>query len=244
MIRITGIVTDVIKHSDRHNVLTLFTRERGRMSFVTHGGGGKKGASRMAMMMPLSVVTADIQLDATRELQLLTGISRAEIWHDIYFNPVKSAIAIFMAEFLNAYLRFSEADPMLWDYTAVAIRHLDKSRKGTANRHIAFLTGMLPYAGISPDLSGFPFTRGKEIWFDMREGSLTDAPPLHRDTIRPQFSEYLSRIVRMNAANCHLFKFNAGQRRQILDNLIRYYAIHFPGMCTLKSPEVLKELFE
>lgn len=244
MIRITGIVTDMIKHSDRHNVLTLFTRERGRMTFVTHGGGGKKGASRMAMLMPLSVVTADIQIDATRELQLLTGISRAEIWHDIYFNPVKSAIAIFMAEFLNAYLHFSEADPMLWDYTADTIRHLDRSRKGTANRHIAFLTGMLPYAGISPDLSGFPSTPGKEIWFDMREGSLTDIPPLHRDTIRPQFSQHLSRIVRMNAANCHLFRLNAGQRRQILDSLIRYYAIHFPGMRALKSPEVLKELFE
>lgn len=241
--KITGIVTDVVKHTDRHNVATLFTREQGRMSFITHGGGGKRGASRMAMLMPLSVIGADIRSDATRELQILTNASRLTVWHDIYFNPVKSALAMFLAEFLNAYLRFSDPDPALWDFAADAIYRLDRTKKGAANIHLGFLAGMLPLAGISPDLSDIGFYPERDWWFDMREGCLTSLPPLHGDYVRPEFSRLLPLLARMSPRTAPLFRFNAPQRRDLLDGLLKYYAIHCPGLGQLKSPSVLRNIF-
>lgn len=243
MIRITGIVTDLVKHTDRHNVVTLFTRERGRMSFITHGGSGKRGASRAAQMMPLSMLTADIRIDATRDLQILNNSTREEIWRDIYFNPVKSSIAIFIAEFLNSYLRFSETDPQLWDYVADSIRTLDEMKRGSANLHLGFLIGLLHYAGISPDLTEARIHPEKEKWFDMREGSTTYMPPLHRDYIEPDKIGALCTLMRMTPQNCKAYRLNGKERREILDALLRYYSIHFPGIGNLKSPAVLREIF-
>ena len=90
--KITGIVTDVIKYSDKHNVITLFTRDQGRVSLLSSAGNSKTARVRNASLMPLSVISADINFNPTRDLQFLGKFSREILWKDIYFNPVKSAI--------------------------------------------------------------------------------------------------------------------------------------------------------
>ena len=237
--RITGIVLDTVKHSDRHNVVTLFTRERGRMSFLSPAGKGKSGLMRNARLMPLSVVTADINIHANRELQVLPTPQRAAVWHDLYFNPVKSSVAIFLSEFLNAYLRHSEADSNEWDFIFRSVESLDSARRGMANLHLAFLIGLLPFAGIEPDLSG----AGEGRWFDMRGGCFTPFPPPHGDSLRPEEARLLPLLSRMTAANSRAFRFSAAQRRRLLAGLLQYYSVHFPGLANLKSPSILTEVF-
>lgn len=242
MLRITGIVIDTVKHTDRHNVVTLYTREQGRISFVTPAGGGKKGARRSALFMPLSIISADIRQDATRELQFMSSPARHTIHSHIYSHPVKSAISIFIAEFLNHFLRHAEADPPLWDYIANSISILDRAQRGIANQHLAFLIGLLPYSGIFPDLSDAIAHPERDFWLDMREGITTQFHPLHRDNIEPDMVRALPSLLKMRPRNCYIYPLNGALRRTILDNLLRYYSIHFPGIQNLKSPAVLKEL--
>lgn len=99
--KITGIVTDMIRHNDRHNVVTLFTRSRGRMSFLSPAGTGRTAAMRRAGLQLLSLVEAEVNVRGDRDLQLLGRFSSPHVWSDIYFNPVKSAVAMFLAEFIN-----------------------------------------------------------------------------------------------------------------------------------------------
>lgn len=235
--RIQGIVIDVVRHSDRHNVVTLYTRERGRMAFLSPAGTGKAGRMRNSRLMPMAAITADIRIKGNRELQLLGAVMPLEVWHDLYFNPVKSSIVMFLSEFLNAFLRQSEPEPALWDFIFASLRDLDRSRRGVANRHLAFLVGLLPFAGIQPDISGSGYC------FDMREGTLDTALPLHQDYIGPEELPALRMILRMTAANCRAFRFNATGRRRCLAQLIRYYAIHYPGLANLSSPAILAETF-
>ncbi len=237
--KITGIVIDTVKHSDRFNIVTLFTREHGRMSFLSPAGKGRSAAARNARLMPLSVVTADVSINPTRELQTLPTPQRAVVWHDIYFNPVKSSVAIFMSEFLNAYLRYSEADSREWNYIFNAIETLDKGGRGMANLHLAFLIGFLRMAGIVPDVRGY----GPGYWFDMQGGTFSRYAPLHRDSIRPEEAAYIPLLARMTPANCRAFRFSAVQRRRLLALLLHYYTVHFPGLANLKSPAILTDLF-
>ena len=123
--KVTGIVTDVVKHSDRHNVVTLFARGQGRVSLLSSAGGGKTARMRNSALMPLSVIEADINFNPTRELQFLGAFSRAVLWKDLYFNPVKSAVGMFLAEFINAYIRQSPPDARLWDFIYGAVGTLD-----------------------------------------------------------------------------------------------------------------------
>ncbi|MCH5214888.1 MAG: recombination protein O N-terminal domain-containing protein, partial [Muribaculaceae bacterium] len=48
--RLEGIVTDLVKHNDTHNVVTLFTRTRGRMAFLVPVGKSKSGKMRNALL--------------------------------------------------------------------------------------------------------------------------------------------------------------------------------------------------
>ncbi|MDE6511973.1 MAG: DNA repair protein RecO, partial [Muribaculaceae bacterium] len=54
---------------------------------------------------------------------------------------------------------------------------------------------------------------------------------------------FLPKLVRINYANSHRFRFSGKERSEILNDLLRYYGCHFPGCDHLKSLEILKEIF-
>ena len=234
-----AIVTEVRKHSDRHNVVTLFTRERGRVAVLAPAGNGKSARLRNAALMPLSVVETHINFNNSRELQFLGRFQRAELWKDIYFDPVKSAVAMFVTEFVNYYIRNAGPEPALWDFVRNSIKTLDEARGSIANFHLAFLADFMFYAGIRPDLSEWR----EDAWFDMREGVMTIFTPSHRDALTPQQARFLPTLMRLNLRSAPKFRFNASQRRELLAGFLKYYALHFPGLNNLKSPEILSQLF-
>ncbi|MBD5303011.1 MAG: hypothetical protein HDS16_08490 [Bacteroides sp.] len=237
--KITGIVTDLTKYSDKHNVITLYTRERGRVALLSSTGSGKTARVRNASLMPLSVITADVNFNATRDLQFLGNFTRSTLWKDIYFNPVKSAVSLFLAEFINSFFRQSPPEPITWDYIYYSIDKLDKAGEGLANFHLAFLIEFLSFAGIRPDLSEWR----SDAWFDMQGGTMTIFPPSHRNYLSPSESKILPLLARINLRTAPVFRFNSEQRRKLLHGLLNYYSLHFPGIANLKSPAVLTEVF-
>ena len=112
--KITAFVLDVTRHNDRHNVVTLYSRTRGRISFLSPCGSGKSGKLRQARLLPLAVIDADINFRQTSELQKLGAFSLHHVWSDIYFHPVKRLVALFLSEFLNRLLRASMPDEGLY----------------------------------------------------------------------------------------------------------------------------------
>lgn len=237
--KIRGIVIDSVKHNDRHNVITLYTRERGRMSFISSTGTGKRSRMRNARLLPLSVIETEVNVKGNRDLHLLGTIYPLEVWRDLYFNPIKSAITLFLSEFLNRYLRDASPDPVTWDYILYSLRALDKATKGLANFHIWFLIGFLEMAGISPDLSDLE----PGDWFDMRAGIPVANSPTHRDSLTPAETVLLPLLSRISLTNLHKFRFTGSDRRNLLERLLHYYAVHYPGLSSLKSPDILTEVF-
>lgn len=237
--KVRGIVTDILKHSDRHNVVTLFTREYGRMALLSPAGNGKSARIRNASLMPLTVISTDLNIRKGHELNFLGKFQREILWKDIYFNPAKSAVSLFISEFTNNYIRNSGADPRLWDFIVKAIGRLDALSDGIANFHLSFLIDFMTYAGIRPDISEFR----DDAWFDMRGGTMTVMPPTHRDLLAPEEARVIPMLLRMNIRTSHLLKMNSQQRNQILKIILRYYGLHFPGLANLNSPAILSEVF-
>lgn len=236
---LSGLVTDVVRHSDRHNVVTLYTPTRGRLSCLSPAGTGRSARLRAACLQPLSVVEAEIRFRPGRDLQTLGRLAVTEAWPGLRINPVKAAVALFLQDFLRRFLRDSPPDTALWAYITSSLRFFSAQRVGIANFHICFIAGLLAPAGIMPDFD--EATPGS--FFDMRAGKFTILPPPHPDTVAPEEARFLPLIARINAANMHRFRFTAQQRRRLLSGLLRYYAIHLPGLASLKSPEVLADVF-
>lgn len=241
---IRGIVLGSIKHSDKHNVTNVFTRERGRMAFLTPVGASKRGRQSASRLMPLSVVDIQVNISATKELHIPSSISQALPWSTIYYDPYKSTVAIFLSEFLQRLLRDSPPEPLLWDFIRDSISLFDSTTNtmAIANFHITFLVSIMPMMGIQPDLDGY--SEGME--FDMKAGTMVLPFSLQRERglrIDAEKSAFLPILSRINYTNSQCFKFKGRERSELIDLILKYYGCHFPGCDCLKSLVVLREIF-
>ena len=146
---------------------------------------------------------------------------------------------MFLSEFLNRYLRDAQPDLPLWEYTYRMVGVLDEAGKETVNIHLAFLKGFLHFAGIFPDLSDYE----TGDYFDMRSGIAVAERPDHRDFLMPSEAVRFTTLMRADMVDESGYRFLPGGRREALGWLLRYYAVHFPGLSSLKSPAILAELF-
>lgn len=237
--KITGIVLNVRKYNDKNSIVTLFTRSRGRLSFISPVGSGKASKARRARLMPLSLIATDLNFRSGVELQRLGSVSLDEVWKDIYFNNEKRALTIFMADFLNRLLMASMPEENLFDFIVDSIRNLDNMESGISDFHIPFLVSMLAYAGIKPDVSGYE--QGKV--FDFNSGSFLYPEEAGVMTLPEDDSKHVMFVTRLNFSNIKRLRLTNAGRRQILYGLLNYYSFHFPGISSIKAPEVLREIF-
>lgn len=241
---LNGIVLGTVRHSDRHNVTNIYTRERGRMAFLTSAGAGGKGRLAMSRLMPLSVIEFQANVSSGRDLHIPSAIVPTRVWRTIYFDPYKSTVAIFLSEFLQKLLREAPPERQLWDFIANATGLFDaiSDKVAIANFHITFLISLMPLMGIQPDLDNY--REGME--FDMKAGTMTF--PFSSSTrngyrIDALKSAFLPKLSRINFANSSRFRFKGSDRSQLLDLILKYYGCHFPGSDNLKSLDVMRDIF-
>ena len=238
--KITGIVLNVRKYNDKNCIVTLYTRERGRMAFISPLGSGKASNARRARLQPLSIISTDLNYKPANELQRLGPINPVEVWSDIYFDSAKRIMIIFISEFLYRLLNAAMPDTALFDFLVDAIRLLDKSRSGVSDFHIPFLVSLLSYSGIQPDVSGYM----QGYVFDFASGSFIPSFEATGPFIEEREASFVPLISKINFSNIKCLRLNAINRRQILYGLLNYFSYHFPGVGSLKSPDILREIFE
>ena len=116
---------------------------------------------------------------------------------------------------------------------------LEMMQQGIANFHICFMYHLGAHLGIQPDTG----TYHEGYWFDMEGGTFVQFPTGSPHLMAPHEAAALHLISRMTFRNMHLFKFNRDQRNRVLDAMLAYYRLHNSTLGTLRSPDVLKQLF-
>lgn len=242
--QLSGIILGTVKHSDRHNVTSIFTRERGRMTLLTPAGTSKRSRQTSARLQPLSVVETQVNVSATRDLHIPSAIAPIKVWRTLYSDPLKTSVIMFLSEFLNRLLHDAPPESRLWDFivNSTALFDLTTDSRAIANFHIAFLVGMAQMMGIYPDISNY--MEGME--FDMKAGRMVlpfSLQSFRGVRIGPEKSAYIPILLRINFSNARCFRFTGAQRSDLLNEILKYFGCHFPGCDRLKSPEILKEIF-
>lgn len=234
---------DIIRHNDSHNVVTLYTRQRGRMAFLVPVGKSKSGRMRNSVLTLMAVVSSDVNVRAGRELYPLRQVSPVRLWHGIYSNPLKSSLMFFMAEFCRNLIRQYPADEHLWAFLLDTLERLDViDTDRIANFHIAFLRRMLPLVGIEPSVTSWqPGDRFDMISAEMVGETFGIGAGAER-RLEEKESRLVPLLLRMSYRNMHRYRFSKEQRRHVLDRVLAYYAVHLP-IGELKSLAVLRDLF-
>lgn len=235
--KIEGLVIGLVRHNERSNIATLYTRQEGRVVCVVPA---PKARSRLPRLMLLSRVSADVRWRSTAELQQLHSYTVARTWPRIYSSPIKTTLVMFLSEFLGKALRESAPDDGMWRFINSSLEILEVADSWTtANFHIVFLALIADFLGISPDVSDY--SPGK--WFDLRSVRFTSVKPPHADIFTPDEARLIPVLIRLTYANARILRITGEERSAMVNAILRYFGIHLPGVDSLKSPSVLAEYF-
>jgi DNA repair protein RecO (recombination protein O) len=218
----------------------MYTEAFGRVSYLVARNRGKKTTVSKALFLPLSVVEMDVEHQNKRDLHRIRETKQCYPLNRLFTDPVKNALALFIAEVLFRVVKDTEPDARLFDYLYRSIHLLELAEDGVANFHVVFLLHLLHYLGIFPNTDSY----AEGYYFDMQNGIFADQAPLHRYYLNREESQIFARLFKISYENMSLYIFSRHDRVNILNRILTYYRIHLPEIPEIKSLPILQALFE
>jgi len=238
-VKTSGIVLHSIKYTDSTTIITVYTRQFGKVSYMVHGINRKKSVNPAAFLQPLSLIEMDVYHIPGKNIQRSKEIRMEHPFTGIPFDPVKNALALFLSEVLYRTLRQTEPDENLYLFLENSILQLDYSESGISNFHLVFLLKLTRYLGFEPNQDD-----GKVNYFDLMNGVFLNEKPAHAHFTLPEISADLIRALNADYSTMHNLSFSRARRANLLQSLVEYYQLHIPDFHGLHSLPVLQSLFD
>ena len=233
-----AIVLNHIRYGDSSLIVNLYTESMGRQTIFVKGAFSKKSQVRAALFQPLHLLETCLHYRANRQMQRATNIQMYEPFQSIPFDPVKSCIAMFIAEILFKTLREEEANPVLFDFLLHTIQALDLNDCGTANFHLVFLVHYSRYLGFYPNTG----QASENTWFDAQKGSFVSLPTVSSPL--PEYNRMLTQLFGMSFDRLDSLYINRHQRNYLTEYLLYYYSTQMTNFGQTKSFAILQNVFQ
>lgn len=235
-----GIVLRTLKYNDSMMIVDVYTRQCGRLPFLAPVSRSKRSKVRSVLFQPLSMLSFTASCRRGRQLSRISDVQPYAMYSSIPFNIVKSSIALFLAEVLAYSLREEEGNETLYDFLDSSFMLFDNLENGYADFHIVFLSQLLRYIGIYPNMDDYAAGR----YIDLLQGCVTAEQPLHAHFLMPQNAGFFVELLCTGFDSMHALSLNRELRGAYLAILIEYYRLHIPDFPKPKSLDILKELFD
>jgi len=234
-----GLVLHHIRYSESSLIVKIYTEAFGVQSYLVKVARSKRGALRNSMFQPMTLLELVVYNRAKSDLQHIREAGVSEAFHSISSDLRKSTIAIFLAELLLKTLKDGEANEELFEFLYSSLHFFDMQSEGIENFHLYFLVQLSRFLGFNPQ--GEP--SGDHSYFDLREGKFTDEQISHSDRIEGPLGQTFYVLTQATAADLSKMSVPRIIRIELLDALLIYYQIHLTGLGTIRSVEVLREVF-
>ena len=238
LVKTKAILLHHVRHSDNSLIAQFYTLDYGRLSVMVKGVSTKKGNARYLYFQPLYIFDIEIYYHDSRDLHILKELSLAFTPVEMPFDIHKSTIALFLSEVLYSVIREEDVNRKLFSFIETSVISLDEMKEGISNFHLWFLISLSAFTGIGPTP-----TSDEECFFDMMNGQFVMNPPLHPDYLEPSPAGILNRFLRSGSEQIGSIKMSGEERTVLLDQVIRYYNLHLPGMRRIRSLQVLNDVF-
>jgi DNA repair protein RecO (recombination protein O) len=239
LLKVRGIVLHHINYSESSLILHLYTDQKGRMAIIVPGARGRRKNKKISLYHNLSLLELEVYYKDSRDLQQIRE-ARPEIpMSGVTGDPVKSTIALFLAELLYRTLKEEESNPDLFSFLENSISFFEMTDDGTANFHLWFMLHLTRFLGFFPHDNHID----EGEWFNLRSGRFTTFPPEAGSRLEPRVSDTLAQFLRSGLQEAISIPLNRNQRNELLEGLLDFYRIHLQGMGEIKSYSVMQEIF-
>ena len=158
---------------------------------------------------------------------------------DLYIDPVKNSIVLFLSAFLIQAIQNEESNKYLFEFVYDSISLLNLLETGKGNFHLFFLIKTTEFLGFR--INRETYIKGSV--FDLLEGRFSNSIPFHTHYISPDESYELYYILSSSFSEISKLNIDRDKRNRLLNIVLEYYNLHVPGISNIKSFDILKTLF-
>ena len=207
IVKSRGIVLSYMKYGDTSIIARVFTEEAGYGSFIVNSIRSQKSKKSIGHFQPFSILDLVLYVKETRDLQRISEFRNHFPLHNLHYDPVKSAITLFLTEIFSKLLQAEQSpNPSLFAFAVDSIQSFDAMKEGTANFHLQFLLKVGPFLG-------FAIEEINDLFHST-------------DRLAPSTDIFQHMGELIEAPYGTTLEMNREMRNKILDEVINYYRHH------------------
>lgn len=232
-----------IRYNDRHSILTVWSRQEGRVGLIISDQGAGRGAARLrALTMPVSMVECHVSTRHGGDLLMASKFSVLDPLPGIHSSPTKGMVTTFVAEAANAMLRQNVPDEAVWYFLTESLKWLDSATEpaAIAGFPAVFLFKLAEVLGIAPDVGDY--TPG--MLLDMAEGRFRNTASIDGRMLNSDDSYLIATLGKTEFMALPETRWGRAQRNRMLDIMLGYISLHLSTPAELKSTAVLRSIFD
>jgi DNA repair protein RecO (recombination protein O) len=233
-----GIILKSTPYSESSLVIHIYTELFGTQSYLLQGVRKNKSKIRLSMLQNLQLVDMVVYHKENGGLQRISELKASPVFQSIPLNIVKTSLVLFICELLHNTLREQHQDENLFDFLFQSIELLDLTDGNVANFHLWFLLRYSQHLGFYPQNN----ITEQSKYFDMREASYVSSIPTHPAFLDETSTIILSHLQNNTWEDIRVLKLTKEQRKQMLLQLLNYYAAHIENFKALNSHHILEEI--
>ncbi|MBR1712826.1 MAG: DNA repair protein RecO C-terminal domain-containing protein [Alloprevotella sp.] len=237
-----GIVLHTLKYNDETLIADILTEREGSIGFAVRIPASHRAAVKPALLQPLALV--ELEWDsrpgrASGGLERMKSLRALCPYTSIYYEPQKSAIGLFLAEFLHHALHGEPPSEPMFNYVWQSLLWFDTCPADYANFHLVFLLRLSRFFGFYPNMEDY----SSGAFFDLQSSTFCTARPSHPHYLAQEDACHLPQLMRMQYQSMKLFHLSGTQRSRLLRFAVDFYRLHLPQFPELKSLSVLQSVF-
>jgi DNA repair protein RecO (recombination protein O) len=189
-------------------------------------------------LFPLSIIEFETSGRKKAEMQYLKEFVFHPPLPEIFSNVRKSAIAMFIGEFLYKILKEEESSQALFGFISRSICMLDLIEDSVANFYLHFMVHLSKYMGFS-----IPLNQNFYDYFDIKYCKFVFTQPLHPQFFDSPNTGILSSLLELPVHRLKDLQITGKQRTTFANLMLDFYSFRFDHTLTIKSLNVLHEIF-
>ena len=238
IIETRGIILRTVKYSETSVIADIYTEGAGLRAYIISGVRTQRSKVSMGLLQVMSLVDI-VAYNAQGKLNRIKDIHAAHPYTTLPFDIRRSSIGIFMAEVTRRTIRESEENEELFVFLFDIFKYLDETRERFTNLHLSFLLELSGHLGFRPDEN--EYTAG--CVFDLKNGVFTQQAVGHSHFLTENLTQILWGLLSTPWNQSHLVEITNIERRQLIDELLKFYQFHLDNFPDINSFKILQEIF-